>query len=98
MRGKEGRGLIALKKSKLGHRMSPELGVLRYVDPGSQLMKAFMICLLIIASISLTYLSWVLFIKDLLILLREKQRRTQTTTGYGVNTNNQGLNTGITSV
>ena len=56
--------------------MSPELGVLRYADPGSQLMKAFTIFLIIIASIGLTYLFWVLFIKDLLILLREKQRRT----------------------
>ena len=51
--------------------MSLELGVLRYADPGSQLMKAFTIFLIIIASIGLTYLSWVLFIKDLLIFIED---------------------------
>ena len=73
------------------------VGDFRYGEssPGDQLMKAFKIFLIIIALIGLTYLTWVLFLKDLLLLIREKHRRTQTTSGYGGNTNNQGGNIGL---
>ena len=49
------------------------IGDFRYGEssPGDQLMKAFTIFLIIIASIGLTYLTWVLVLKDLLLLIRE---------------------------
>ena len=46
-----------------------------------------MFFLIIIATIGLSYLAYILFLKDLIILLREKQR-TQTTTGFGVSGQN----------
>ena len=59
------------------------------------IVRFFHIFLVIIAIIGLIYLAYILFLKDLIILIRERQRRTQTTTGFGV-VGNQGIqSTGV---
>ena len=50
------------------------------------------IFLIILSIIGVIYLSYILFLKDLIILIREKQRRTQTTTAFGGSANTSGQN------
>ena len=57
-------------------------------DRPDNIVRFFHVFLIIIATIGLSYLAYILFLKDLIILLREKQRRTQTTTGFGVSGQN----------
>ena len=82
------RGLTIKRRRMLGNYAGIVGNTLAATGDG-KILNLFVISLIVASSVGIAYLAYTLFVKDLILLLKEKRRRTTTESGFGLEGRNQ---------
>ena len=82
------RGLTIKRRRMLGNYAGIVGNTLAATGDG-KILNLFVIFFIVASSVGIAYLAYTLFVKDLILLLKEKRRRTTTESRFGLEGRNQ---------